>query len=95
MGVDGENRPISEPTYHYELRWAPMTMKQAHQIWGFWREVSSTGTACIVLPVHPSTCIPLYTGISYCGVLFDEPRMESFWEEHLVRVSMAVRNIRV
>ena len=96
VGVDGQNRPVYEPTYQYRLRCGPMTMMQFHQLCEFFEEVSVTGTASIVLPCHcASDCGVSWTGTIFTNVLLEEPRMGSYWQEHAMGVTLMVRNIRV
>lgn len=96
IGSDGEGRPVYEPTYTYRLRWGPMSMEEYQQLCAFFSEVSVTGTASMVLPCHClAVCGITWTGTNYANVLFEEPRMGAYWEEHVMDASLMVINIRV
>ena len=96
LGTDGQGRPIYSPLYSYRLSWSPMSPAQAYQIFEYFTQVSVTGTMCMVLPTHPRDPISVsYTGTSYCGVMFEEPIMDRFWEENLIGISVQVVNITI
>lgn len=91
IGVDGQGRPIYQPTYSFQIKWGPMDAAEFNQLCGLFNQISITGTASIVLPSRCGEAI--WTGTLYTGVLFEEPRRESFWQEHSLRPSVIVRNI--
>jgi len=91
IGVDGQNRPIYEPTYSFEIKWGPMSAAQWDQLCGFFEGVSITGTASIVLPTRCGADI--WTSATYSGVLFEQPKRDRYWQQHSMRPSMVVRNI--
>lgn len=91
VGIDGQSRPIYEPTYSFEIKWGPMSAAEFYQLCTFFNEVSITGTISIVLPTRCGAAI--WTGTTYTNVLLEEPTREAFWQEHSMRPSVRVRNI--
>jgi hypothetical protein len=91
IGVDGQSRPIYEPTYSFEIKWGPMDAAQFNQLCGFFAAIASSGTSSIVLPTRCGEAI--WTGTTYTEVLFEEPKRDIYWQKNSMRPSMRVRNI--
>lgn len=89
VGVDGQRRPLYEPTRSFKLEWGLMSPLQFNQLCNFYEEVSATGTVTIVLPAW---CGDSWTGTVYEGLL-EEPQPEVYWNENHFRVSMMVVKI--
>ncbi len=92
LDIDGENRSIYEPTYSFEMSWDAMPPSDFDQLRDFWVNVSSTGNLSVDLPGKDQST---YMFVTYSNVVIDEPEPGEFFQKHLLRVRMTVRNITV
>ena len=86
MGVDGQRRPLYQPTRRYELEWGIMSTLQFNQLCDFYEEISVTGTITVV---PPRWCGDSWTGTVYTALL-EEPVSDSYWEKHHLRVRLGI-----
>ena len=92
LDIDGENRAIYEPTYSFEMTWDAISPSDFDQLRDFWVDISSTGNLSADLPGKDQSA---YTFVTYSSVVVDEPESGEFFQKHLLRVRMMIRNITV
>ena len=92
LGIDGENRAIYPPVYDFELDWVAVTPGAFKQIYDFWRERATTGTNSVSLPGKGEN---EYTFVDYSDCVLDEPQQGEYFEKHLLKIKLVVRNIVV
>ncbi len=91
LGVDGNNRRIYPATRMFEMVWTMLSPESFNQIFAQWEALSTTGS---IVSELPELGADPFVFRAYTGTIVDQPIMGEYFQEHYLKVTMTIRNVR-
>jgi hypothetical protein len=90
LNVDGNGRPIYEPTRRYELTWGLLDPEEYDDLQDHYLSIGATGSLVVDLPLYTTGS---YVFQSYTGCYVYEPKPGRFFVENYMDVTLLITNI--
>ena len=90
QGIDGNGRPVYEPTRKFEITWGVLNPEEYDDMQDHWLSIGATGSLVVDLPLYTSGS---YAFQSYTGCYVYEPEPGVFFAEHYTNVRLLISNI--
>jgi len=89
-GIDGNGRPIYEPTRKFEIQWGLLNPEEYDDMQDHWLSIGTTGSLVVDLPMYTTGT---YTFQSYTGCYVYEPDPGEFFSGHYKNVKLLITNV--